>query len=61
MGILMKFIVILGLIFLILSMFTKTKAERVARRNKTTNILLLAIVVLLAVSIGINLFTRFGS
>lgn len=61
MGILFKVIVILGLIFLIAGLFTKSKAERVARRNRTTNILLLAIVVLLAVSIGINLFTRFSS
>ena len=61
MGILFKIIVILGLIFLITGMFTKSKAERVARRNRTTNILLIVIVVLLAVSIGINLFTRFGS
>jgi len=61
MGILFKLIVILGLIFLILSMFTKSKAERVERRNRTTNMLLLAIVVLLAVSIGINLFSRFWS
>ena len=61
MGILFKLIVILGLIFLILSMFTKSKTERVARRNRTTNVLLLAIVVLLAVSIGLNLLSRFGS
>lgn len=58
MGILLKIIVILGLIFLILSMFTKSKAERIERRNRTTNILLIAIVVLLAVSIGINLLNR---
>lgn len=61
MGILFKLIVILGLVFLILSLFTKTKAERAARRNRATNLLLLAIVVLLAVSIGLNLYTRFGS
>jgi len=61
MGILFKIIVILGLIFLITGMFTKSKAERVARRNRTTNMLLIAIVVLLAMSIGINLFSRFGS
>lgn len=58
MGILFKLIIILGLIFLITGMFTKSKAERVERRNRTTNYLLIAIVVLLAVSIGLNLFTR---
>ncbi|QJB55963.1 hypothetical protein [Pseudodesulfovibrio sp. zrk46] len=61
MGILLKIIIILGLIFLITGMFTKSKAERVERRNKTTNMLLIIIVVLLAVSIGINLYSRFGS
>jgi len=59
MGILFKLIVILGLIFLILSFFTKSKAERIERRNRTTNMLLIAIVVLLAVSIGINVFSRY--
>ncbi len=59
MGILLKLIVILGLVFLIAGMFTKSKTERVARRNKTTNVLLLLIVVLLAVSIGLNLLNRF--
>lgn len=59
MGILFKLIVILGLIFLILSFFTKSKAERIERRNRTTNLLLVAIVVLLAVSIGINVFSRY--
>jgi len=58
MGILFKIIVILGLVFLIASMFTKSKAERVERRNRATNMLLVAIVVLLAVSIGLNLFNR---
>lgn len=58
MGILFKLIIILGLIFLIAGLFTKSKAERVARRNRTTNILLITIVVLLAVSIGINIFTK---
>lgn len=58
MGILFKIIIILGLIFLIAGMFTKSKAERVERRNRTTNILLIAIVVLLAVSIGMNLFNK---
>lgn len=58
MGILFKLIVILGLVFLILSFFTKSKAERVERRNRTTNMLLIAIVVMLAVSIGLNIFNR---
>lgn len=58
MGILLKLIIILGLIFLIAGMFTKSKAERVERRNRTTNILLIAIVVLLAASIAINIFNR---
>ena len=58
MGILFKLIVILGLVFLIAGMFTKSKAERVERRNRTTNFLLIAIVVMLGVSIAINLFTR---
>lgn len=61
MGILLKLIIILGLVFLIAGMFTKSKAERAARRNRTTNILLLCIVVLLAISIGLNLFNRFAS
>lgn len=60
MGILLKLILILGLIFLILGMFTKSKAERVARRNRTTNMLLIVIVVMLALSIGLNLYTRFA-
>ncbi|QGY41970.1 hypothetical protein GM415_03105 [Pseudodesulfovibrio cashew] len=59
MGILTKLIIILGLVFLITGMFTKSKAERVAKRNRTTNMLLVAIVVLLAVSLAINLYTRF--
>ena len=61
MGILFKIIIILGLIFLIAGLFTKSKAERVARRNRTTNILLASIVVMLGVTILINLFSRYGS
>ena len=61
MGILFKIIIILGLIFLITGLFTKSKAERVARRNRTTNYLLAAIVILLAATIAINLFSRTGS
>jgi len=58
MGLLIKLIIVLGLVLLIAGMFTKSKAERVERRNRTTNGLLIVIVVLLAVSIGINLFNR---
>ena len=58
MGILFKLIVILGLILLVAGMFTKSKAERVERRNRTTNMLLIAIVVLLGVSIAVNLINR---
>ncbi|CCH49382.1 hypothetical protein [Pseudodesulfovibrio piezophilus] len=58
MGILFKLIIILGLVFFITGMFTKSKAERIERRNRTTNILLVAIVVLLAISIGLNLLHR---
>lgn len=61
MGVLFKLIIILGLVFLIAGMFTKSKAERVARRNRTTNILLIIIVALLTMSIGLNLFNRFVS
>lgn len=61
MGILLKVIIILGLVFLITGMFTKSKAERVARRNRTTNILLAVIVGLLAISIGMNLYGRYMS
>lgn len=58
MGILFKLIVILGLLFLIAGMFTKSKEKRIERRNRTTNFLLIAIVVMLAVSIAVNLLTR---
>ena len=58
MGILFKLIVILGLVFLIAGMFTKSKTQRIERRNRTTNFLLIAIVVMLAVSIAVNLLTR---
>jgi len=58
MGILFKLILILGLVFLIAGMFTKSKAERVERRNRTTNGLLIAIVVMLGISIAVNIFTR---
>jgi len=58
MGILFKLILILGLIFLIAGMFTKSKTERVERRNRTTNMLLVAIVVMLGISIAVNIFTR---
>lgn len=58
MGILFKIIIILGLIFLIASMFTRSKAERVERRNRTTNILLIVIIVMLGASIAVNMFNR---
>lgn len=61
MGILFKLIIILGLIYFILSFFTKSKAQRVERRNRTTNILLIAIVVMLAISIALNVISRYTS
>ncbi len=61
MGILFKIIVILGLIFLISNIFTKSRAERVKRRTRMTNTLLLVLVLLLAVFIVMNLYSRFGS
>ena len=54
----MLFRSILGLLFLIAGMFTKSKAKRIERRNRTTNFLLIAIVVMLAASIAVNLLTR---
>ncbi len=58
MGILFKLIILLGLVFLIAGMFTKSKAQRIERRNRTTNVLLIAIVVMLGASIAVNLLTR---
>ncbi|MBI9087583.1 MAG: hypothetical protein JEZ11_28605 [Desulfobacterales bacterium] len=58
MGILFKLIVILGLIFLIAGMFTKSKAERIERRNRTTNILLIILIVMLALSVAMGFLNR---
>jgi uncharacterized membrane protein YidH (DUF202 family) len=58
MGILFKIIVILGLVFLIAGLFTRGKAERAARRNRTTNVLLAALIAMLALSIVIGLVNR---
>ncbi|MBI9079280.1 MAG: hypothetical protein JEY79_06010 [Pseudodesulfovibrio sp.] len=58
MGILFKLIVILGLVFLIAGMFTKSKAERVERRNRTTNILLVILIVMLALSVAMGFLNR---
>jgi uncharacterized membrane protein YtjA (UPF0391 family) len=58
MGILFKIIVILGLIFLIAGLFTRSKAERAARRNRTTNILLVVLIVMLAVSTLMGFLNR---
>jgi len=58
MGILFKLIIILGMIFLIAGMFTKSKAERIERRNRTTNILLVILIVMLAVSVAMGFLNR---
>ncbi len=58
MGTLVKLIVILGLVFLILSQFTRSKAERVQRRDKWTNVLLIIVIVMLGLSILSNFLTR---
>jgi Ca2+/Na+ antiporter len=58
MGILFKLIIILGLVFLIAGLFTKSKAERVARRNRTTNILLAVLIVMLAVTTIMGFINR---
>jgi Ca2+/Na+ antiporter len=58
MGILFKLIIILGLIFLIAGLFTKSKAERVARRNRTTNILLAVLIVMLALTTIMGFINR---
>ncbi len=58
MGTLVKLIIILGLIFLILSQFTRSKKERVQRRDKMTNILLIVVIVMLGLSILTNILTR---
>lgn len=58
MGILFKIIVILGLVFLIAGLFTRGKAERAARRNRTTNVLLAVLIAMLALSIVMGLVNR---
>lgn len=58
MGTLVKLIVILGLVFLILGQFTRSKAERVARRDKWTNVLLILVIVMIGLSILTNILTR---
>ncbi|MGE4194507.1 MAG: hypothetical protein AB7E51_14045 [Pseudodesulfovibrio sp.] len=58
MGTLVKLIVILGLVFLILGQFTRSKAERVQRRDKWTNVLLIIVIVMLGLSILSNFLTR---
>lgn len=58
MGFFLKFVIILGLVFLIVSQFTKSKAQRVARRDKVTNILLIIVILMLALSILSNFITR---
>ncbi|WP_319582382.1 hypothetical protein [uncultured Pseudodesulfovibrio sp.] len=58
MGTLLKLIIILGLIFLIVGQFTRSKAERVQRRDKVTNILLIVVIVMLGVSILTNILTH---
>lgn len=58
MGTLVKIIVILGLVFLIVGQFTRSKAERVQRRDKWTNVLLVIVIVMLGLSILSNFLTR---
>jgi uncharacterized membrane protein YidH (DUF202 family) len=58
MGTLVKLIIILGLVFLIVGQFTRSKAERAKRRDKTTNILLVVVIVMLGLTILTNLLTR---
>ncbi|EGB15138.1 hypothetical protein DND132_1932 [Pseudodesulfovibrio mercurii] len=54
MSLLLKLIIILGLIFLIVSQFTRSKQQRVARRDRLTNILLIVVIVMLGLSILTN-------
>ncbi|XXJ18274.1 hypothetical protein ACR42D_01690 [Desulfovibrio caledoniensis] len=58
MGTLVKLIIILGLVFLIVGQFTRSKAERVKRRDKMTNILLVVVIIMLGLTILTNLLTR---
>lgn len=58
MGTLLKLIIVLGLVFLILSQFTKSKAQRRANRDKWTNVLLVIVIIMLGLSILSNFLTR---
>jgi len=58
MGLFIKLIIVLGLIFLIVSQFTKSKVERAHRRDKWTNVLLIIVIVMLGLSILSNFLTR---
>jgi small neutral amino acid transporter SnatA (MarC family) len=58
MSFLFKIIVILGLIFLIVGQFTRSKQQRVARRDKWTNVLLIIVIAMLGLSILSNFLTR---
>ncbi|WP_207262736.1 hypothetical protein [Desulfovibrio sp. Huiquan2017] len=55
MSLLVKLIIILGLIFLILGQFTRSKQQRAARRDRMTNILLIVVIVMLGMSILTNI------
>lgn len=58
MSFLFKIIVILGLIFLIAGQFTRSKQQRVERRDKWTNVLLIIVITMLGLSILSNFLTR---
>ncbi len=58
MGFLIKLILVLGLVFLIVGQFTKSKTKRVERRDKWTNVLLVVVIAMLALSILSNFLTR---
>ncbi|MBG0791009.1 MAG: hypothetical protein H0S80_10985 [Desulfovibrionaceae bacterium] len=58
MSFLFKIIVILGLVFLIVGQFTRSKQQRVERRDKWTNVLLIILIGMLGASILTNILTR---
>ncbi|WP_164879899.1 hypothetical protein [Pseudodesulfovibrio sp. S3-i] len=58
MSMLVKLILILGLVFLIVGQFTRSKVQRAQRRDKLTNILLVIVIVMLGLSILSNFVTR---
>jgi Kef-type K+ transport system membrane component KefB len=58
MSLLVKLIIVLGLVFLIVGQFTRSKAERVQRRDRMTNILLIVVIVMLGISILTNILTH---